>query len=78
MDIVLAHKFSSRHREAIMKSQKCGCFYCLNIFDKNQIGHWVDEEQTAICPKCGIDSVLSDFDVKFDKDFLEKMNKYWF
>lgn len=83
IDIIKAHKFSFKNREAILKSRKCGCFYCLNIFSKDEIEFWVDEDkngvgQTAICPKCQIDSVLGDFGVKFDKEFLEKMNKHWF
>jgi hypothetical protein len=34
--------------------------------------------QTAICPKCGIDSVVSSDLPITDEIFLDEMNKYWF
>ena len=46
-----------------------------NLSDKeeNAIG------STALCPKCGIDSVLGDKSgYLIDKDFLEAMHKIWF
>lgn len=48
----------------------------------SEITDWCDEGndvgQTAICPMCGIDSVIGDADISFDKQFLEKMYKKWF
>lgn len=82
MDIITAHKFCSYHRESILKSKNCGCFYCLENFSPSDIVDWHDykdgEEQTAFCPKCRIDSVIGDFDLKFDERFLKEMQKYWF
>ncbi len=83
MDIIAAHKFCSYHRESIQKSKNCGCFYCLEIFSPSEIIHWHDYkdgvgDQTAFCPKCRIDSVIGDFDLAFDKQFLEEMQKHWF
>ena len=39
---------------------------------------WADEEQTAICPVCGIDSVLPLTEEQFNSDFLEQMHHHWF
>ncbi len=83
MDIITAHKFSSKHKESILKSKNCGCFSCLQIFSLDEINDWCDEDenkvgQTAICPRCGIDSIIGDFDLNFDKQFLAEMNKQWF
>ena len=36
----------------------CGYFYCLAIYVPSEITEWVDEDQTAMCAKCGIDSVI--------------------
>jgi len=80
-----AHKYSSKHREEILNSEICGCFYCEAIFNPSEIEEWVDEDknnigQTALCLKCGIDSVIgekSGFPVN-EKEFLEEMYKYWF
>ena len=83
MDVIKAHKFSSKHKESILKSKNCGCFYCLQIFPASEIIDWCDKDdnkvgQTAICPKCGIDSIVCDFDLNFDKQFLDEMHKHWF
>src|SRR5688572_5370679 len=58
-----AHAHSSNHRAEILDSSVCGCFYCLATFPPVEIQDWVDEDsggqgQTALCPRCGIDSVI--------------------
>jgi hypothetical protein len=78
MDIKSAHKYCFHNKELLIKHKKCGCFYCLSIFKPSDIKEWVDEEQTAICPKCGIDSILPDNDGMTSIDFLIEMNAYWF
>lgn len=78
-DVIEAHKHSSRHREKLEKDGNCGCFYCLEIFHPNDIESWADDDDTAICPHCGIDSVIgesSGFDLNID--FLGRMKEYWF
>ena len=42
-DIIKAHYFSSNHKKQLLKDKKCGCFYCLEIFNPNQIKEWVDD-----------------------------------
>lgn len=77
-----AHERSIFHEKEINESQKCGCFYCKNIFESKRITEWVDEQdfrgKTALCPNCGIDSVLSDKLPIEDKEFLRTMNKKYF
>jgi hypothetical protein len=82
-NIVSAHKCSSSHRDEVETSEVCGCFYCLTIFSPTEITEWVDEVNgigtTAICPHCGIDSVIgsrSGFPIK--RDFLKDMQRHWF
>ena len=48
-----------KNREILEKSELVGCFYCLKIFNPSEIKEWIDDEQTAICPYCGIDSVMA-------------------
>ena len=79
-----AHKHCIRHRDEILGSKVCGCFYCLETFPPSEIHEWTDFSgdgigQTAICPKCGIDAVIGDksgYPVTWA--FLEKMQAYWF
>lgn len=80
---IAAHKHSSNHRQEILSSGMCGCFYCLEIFNTSEINEWTDDEygvsQTALCPKCGIDSVIgSSSGYPITLEFLQKMRVHWF
>ena len=77
-----AHNGSIFHESKIIGSEICGCFHCKKTFDKNEITVWTDigseKGKTAMCPYCGIDSVLSDEYPIHDPSFLASMNKMWF
>jgi hypothetical protein len=79
-----AHIGSASHKDEIINRTICGCFYCENLYFSTEIEQWYVEDristggETAICPKCHIDSVLSDRFPIFDKKFLSAMKKYWF
>ena len=48
-------------------------------FGPAEIDAWVDDDQTALCPKCGIDSVVgSDSGWLIDVGFLTEMHRAWF
>jgi hypothetical protein len=76
----VAHRHSSLHRKAIETSKLCGCFFCEETFEPSKIEFWVDSEQTAICPKCSIDSVLGDRSglPVTAPGFLKAMHEHWF
>jgi hypothetical protein len=79
MDLKEAHRFSIRHRAQVENSATCGCFYCLTIFPPTEIVDWTDDDQTALCPKCRIDSVLgSASGAPITADFLSLMRAWWF
>lgn len=79
-----AHKHCSRHRSEIVASSVCGCFYCCSTFEPSLIEEWVDQDrdgegQTALCPSCGIDSVIGDQSgCEISVEFLRTMKRYWF
>ena len=79
-----AHSHSINHRDELLKSEKCGCFYCKKIFTPSEIKEWVDENEkgignTALCPFCGIDSVIGDASgYIIDANFLAMMHRAWF
>lgn len=78
-DVVRAHVCCSANREYLEKVNKCGCFYCLKVFNPKEIKTWCNGGETAVCPYCGIDSII--YDNKFypvETWFLEKMKKHWF
>ena len=65
-----ARKQTMYNRPAIEKSTNCACMYCGHIFPAADIlnapepnGYWTIERngiQTALCPSCKIDTILSD------------------
>ena len=77
-----AHKFSNNNRDAIEANAVCGCFYCCRLFSNKDapIEEWIDGGETALCPFCGIDSVLSVASVPhiISSGFLKSMHDYWF
>ena len=78
--IKLAHKHSSSHSQEIEKSRLCGRFYCLAVFAPSEIEEWCDDGNTAICPKCSVDSVIGDastFHIT-SPEFLAKMKRHCF
>ncbi len=79
-----AHKHSIFHRAEIEASALCGCFHCRRTFAPGEIDEWTDEdrppqEQTALCPRCGIDSVIGDKSgFPLTIEFLRAMKRKWF
>ena len=84
--IVKAHHFSSGNMPALENDKLCGCFYCLKIFSPTEITEFlqyddipIDKDGTALCPYCGIDSVIGESSgYPITEEFLKKMKKYWF
>ena len=83
-DLGAAHRHSINHRQEIEASSLCGCFYCKKIYAPAHIKDWTDDDEndrgtTALCPFCGIDSVIGDSSgYKITLDFLAAMNRRWF
>lgn len=89
--LLAAHKHSSLHRAEIEQSASCACFHCLSTFAPSAITEWIDwpvdtpkdqrtdAGKTAICPECGIDSVLgSASGYPLTQQFLLEMRAHWF
>lgn len=78
----IAHNHSIYNEEELNNSKKCGCFYCLRIYDPKKIKEWVDEKngkKTALCPFCEIDSVIAESnEYELNDELLKYMNDYWF
>ena len=51
---------SRHHRERMTPMIPCGCFHCQAVFSADGIRDWIDDGQTALCPRCGVDAVLPD------------------
>jgi hypothetical protein len=76
---ISAQHWSSYNRLTFGKSELCGCFYCLEVFPSSEITDWTDNGDTALCPNCGIDSVIgSGSGYPIQREFLSKMHDHWF
>lgn len=79
-----AHDHAIRHRSELLASVQCGCFYCLEVYDPSEITNWIESDaagvgQTALCARCGIDSVIGDrAGFPLTREFLAEMKQYWF
>ena len=77
------YSHSIRNEESILKSNLFGCFHCISILAATDIklSEMVVEKdgfKTAICPICGIDSVLGDASVEVSAELLEALNANYF
>jgi hypothetical protein len=77
--LIDAHKHASKNRAEVQASGRCGCYFCFRTFPPSLITSWIDADQTALCPSCGVDSVLgSNSSHRLDEGFLRKMHLHWF
>ena len=86
-EILDAHRHCALHFDEIKRSDLCGCFYCLKVFPPREILDWFDDHNvgegkegaTALCPYCGIDSVIgSASQFPSTAEFLSAMHRHWF
>ena len=82
---IQAHEFCHNHMKRLQRDRVCGCFFCLEIFHSSEITEWIIEDNacdrfgTAICPDCGIDSVIGESSgYPITKNFLKMMQQHWF
>lgn len=67
------HNLSFKNKE-IIRDLECGCFQCIKTFHFNEIKHFTDNEKTALCPFCDINSVIPVTDI----NILKEMQFFWF
>lgn len=80
-DLFAAHKLSLSNYDMLTSDKLCGCFHCCEIFEPAKITKWINDKngKTAVCPFCGIDSVLGESSgFSITKEFLNMMKKQWF
>ena len=75
-DYITLERASMHNRASLESDQKCGCYYCNRIFHPREIKEWTDQGTTAICPYCGMDSVLRESS-KFPitEEYLQKASR---
>jgi hypothetical protein len=74
-----AHKHASHNRLEVEASGRCACFFCFRTFPQTEIKSWIDSNQTALCPRCGVDAVLGTASQhRLDDGFLRGMHRHFF
>ena len=73
------YKHSCRNHAELKQSLKCGCFSCGRIFDATEVEDYIDDGETALCPYCGVDSVIGDASgIELNPKLLNELNKMYF
>ena len=76
-----AHDHSFKNKEEIMASKGIVCYFCKMEAIPDDIDEWVKEQdgkETAVCPSCGIDSIIGDASgLNVTPAFLEEMGRHW-
>ena len=63
--------------DSLEKSTICGCFYCFKEFAFERIAERIDDNETALCPYCGVDAVLGFASPTADEQLLHEMHDRW-
>lgn len=73
-----AHRHSYHNRKEIEQSFLCGCFSCNRTFPSSEVEDYIDEGETALCPYCGVDTVIGEASgIQLSKEFLHNMHERW-
>lgn len=71
--------FVTSNEDKIKKAKMAACYYCCEVYSVNEVTEFLEDEKTAFCPKCGVDSVLPDnAGYDFDQQTLIELHNYWF
>lgn len=52
------HDNAFRSKEELKESGQLGCFYCAHIYSYHLVEEFIERENIALCPICGIDAVM--------------------
>ena len=75
------------NKQAIEDSTECACIFCFERINPTDIDEYCDDyildtdvmvEDTAVCPYCGIDSIIPNSLVKYTDEDLKKWHEEGF
>ena len=74
-------KYATLNKQAIDNSSQCACIYCYKLMKPSEITEYCSDKdpitnkfikETAMCPYCGIDSIIPNSLVNYTKNDLVK------
>jgi NAD-dependent SIR2 family protein deacetylase len=72
------HRHARLNRTFMVPGKPCHCFHCLKTFMPEAISGWTDDGNTALCPYCGIDSVLSSSADRLTDEVIRQLQSVYF
>jgi hypothetical protein len=73
-----AYEHSRLNRRFITPGSTCRCFHCLESFAGDQISGRTDDGETALCPHCGVDAVVSSAADRLSEGLIRQLRAIWF
>lgn len=72
-------QLAMKNRKLIEQSKNAGCFKCMQIFPSTDVKEYTDNDQTVLCPLCGVDSVVGDMcGFNLSEHVLRNANIFWY
>lgn len=69
-------KKTYKNKDALARSECCGCYNCIQLFSPTAIVDYIDKGNTALCPFCGMDSVIgTNMGYNVTIKFLKRLKK---
>jgi len=69
------HAFTSHNKEIMKRSGIYLCSYCQKGGLSKNIENWADDGETALCPDCGVDSLIP---AMIPHDITKQLKEHWF
>lgn len=81
-ELARIHKSSFQFGRYLKDMETIGCFFCTNFVEYSDIPDFIEDSEglTAICPNCGIDSLvpLDEFDSEDYRAILHQLRLKFF
>jgi hypothetical protein len=79
-ELAIHHKRSFANEPLLKTAKDCGCFSCLEHCDPDDVDLWDDSPaNTAVCPHCGIDSIITEHETdRVDDELLKCLQARYF
>lgn len=81
LPLMRLHLGTVGNSERVKQAVNCGCFHCESIFPAAEVKGFMPEpdgSRTAVCPRCGCDTVLTDQDAEITARLLREMRARFF
>lgn len=74
-----AARFALRNRAQLAASTQAACYHCRERFPPAEVLDWTDQGETAVCPRCGVDTVIGNASgFPLDERTLAALYARWF